>query len=238
MIEYASLISHDTALDIGAGFGFLTECLAEKCKCVLAVESDPKLAKFLHERFRDAPKIRVFEGDILKVPIPTFNKAVSIPPYWISSRLLLWLFDREFDSAVLIFQREFADRLVASINSDDYGWLTVVTYYHSEVELLDAVPKASFYPEPGVGSVIVRVTSRASVPFHLKNEAMFNRLVQSVFTERNRKVRNACVAFLKSAMKVQKQKTLQMVENIPFRDKRVRELSPEDFAVLANAFVD
>jgi len=150
----------------------------------------------------------------------------------------LWLFDREFDSAVLIFQREFADRLAASINSEDYGWLTVLTCYYFEVELLDAVPRESFYPEPKVDSVIVRVTRRTVAPFHLKNEEMFDRFVQSVFTERNRKVRNACVTFLKGVIGIQKEKALQLVENVAFKDKRVRELSPEDFAVLANALFE
>jgi len=238
MIEYASLTSRDMVLDVGAGFGFLTEYLAERCKRILAVESDPKLAQFLRERFHDASNVEVVEGDVLEVRISSFNKVVSIPPYQISSRFMLWLFDRKFDCAVLIFQKEFAEKLVASIGSRDYGRLTVLTYYHSEVELLGAIPKESFCPQPKIDSTILRVTPRTVMPFHLRNEEMFSRLVQSMFTERNRKVRNALMAFLKSVMRIQKHKALRLADSAPFKDKRVRELAPEDFAVLGNAFAD
>ena len=56
----------------------------------------------------------------------------------------------------MILQKEFANRLVAAVGSEDYGWLTVLTYQHAEVELLDAVSKEMFYPQPEVDSVIIK----------------------------------------------------------------------------------
>jgi len=229
MTDYAMLRKEDVVLDVGAGLGFLTRFLANRCRNVLAVEADSRLAEVLREELRDLSNVRIVEGDILKVHVSGFNKVVSIPPYHISSRLLQWLLHENFDCAVLVFQREFADRLVASMGSDEYGWLAVLAYYHVEVELLDDVPKWMFYPQPKVDSIIVFLKPKKPPPFALKNEALFKRLVRSLFTQRNRKVRNAISSFLKSE---------PSVVSVPFCDRRVRELAPEDFGVLANALCE
>ncbi|MEM3617795.1 MAG: rRNA adenine N-6-methyltransferase family protein, partial [Candidatus Bathyarchaeia archaeon] len=81
LANYASLCKNDIVLDVGAGLGFLTRFLAERCGRVLAVELDNRLVKVLYEQLKGLPNIVVIEGDVLKIPLPTFNKVVSIPPY-------------------------------------------------------------------------------------------------------------------------------------------------------------
>jgi 16S rRNA (adenine1518-N6/adenine1519-N6)-dimethyltransferase len=139
---------------------------------------------------------------------------------------------------VLILQREFASRLVAAVGSEDYGWLTIVACHSTEVELLDAVPKSLFYPPPEVDSVIVRLTPWKAAPFEVKDAAFFRRLVQWLFTQRNKKLRNALPPFLKSTLKTSKEDAEKLAYAFPFCDKRVRELSPQNFGVLANALVN
>lgn len=236
MTGYASLSRDDVVLDIGAGLGFLTRFLADKCKYVLAVESDSRLVRILREQRGDLPNVKIIEGDVLEVQMSQFNKVVSAPPYYISSSMLLWLFNKDFECAVLIFQKEFANRLVASIGGEDYGWLTVVTYYHAEVELLDEVPKWTFYPQPEVNSIIVRLKPRRPPPFTLKNKALFEQLVRFLFTQRNRKVRNGVLPFIKSRHVTTAKNAVKLADSLPFHDKRIRELAPEDFGALANAF--
>jgi len=231
----ASLVQNDVVLDIGAGFGFLTRFLADRCKSVLAVESDAKLLKVLQEQLEDLSNVKIIEGDVLKLQIPRFNKVVSIPPYNISSRLLTWLFSKNFDCAVLVFQKEFANRLLASIGTECYGWLTVVAYYYAEADLLDDIPKLMFYPQPKVDSIVVRLRPRKHPPFDLKSEALFRRLAKSLFTQRNRKVRNAILPFMKAMQAIASEDMFELVEALPFHDKRVRELAPEDFGALSNA---
>jgi 16S rRNA (adenine1518-N6/adenine1519-N6)-dimethyltransferase len=234
MSNYASLDKKDVVVDIGAGLGFLTRSLASKCRSVVAVEIDDKLVKILHEELRNTPNVRIVHGNALKTQVPKFNKIVSIPPYGVSSRLLLWLFSKNFDSAVLVFQKEFADRLVASVGSENYGWLTVLAYYYSKCELLDDIPKAKFYPQPKVDSIIIRLRPKQPPPFSLKNTSLFTKLTQSVFTQRNRKIRNAILPFLKGILAKNSEEAMACVARIPFSDKRVRELQPEDFGALAN----
>ena len=237
LVDYASLDKTDVVLDAGAGFGFLTRFLANKCKSVLAVEKDPRVATVLREQLRGLANVTVIEGDVLKTAIPNFSKVVSIPPYQISSRLLLWLFDRGFDRAVLILQKEFAERLVAAVGSEDYGWLTVAACYSNEVNLLDPAPKHMFYPQPEVDSVIVRLTPWTAAPFKVKDEAFFRRMVRWLFTQRNKKLSNALVPFIKSTLGVNKEDAEKLACTIPFREKRARELTPETFGEVANALV-
>lgn len=236
LAECASLTSNDIVLDVGAGLGFLTWFIANRCRKVLAVEVDPRLVRILRENFKDLPNVEVVEGDVLKTPVPQFNKVVSIPPYNISSDLLLWLFEREFACAVLVFQKEFANRIVAPVGSEDYGWLTVLAYYQFEIELFDDVPRWMFYPQPKVDSIIVRLNPKTPPPFPLENKTFFKQLVQALFTRRNRKVRNAIKPFLDRCSKIIKS-SAQLVDSIPFHDRRVRDLAPEDFGELSNVLL-
>ncbi len=238
MADYALLSRNDTVLDIGAGLGFLTRFLADKCKYVLAVESDSRLVRVLREQLRNLPNVKIFDGDILEVQVSPFNKVVSIPPYSISSSLLLWLLNKTFECAILIFQKEFANRLVSSVGSENYGWLTVVTYYYIEVELLDDVPRWMFYPQPEVDSIIIRLKPKRPQPFTLKNKESFKEFVQALFTQRNRKVRNAVLQFLKSKHFMTTEKVVTLSKSLPFHNKRVRELAPEDFGALANVLAE
>jgi len=234
--DYSSLRQSDVVLDAGAGFGFLTCFLANKCKSVVAVEKDPQVAEVLREQLGGLANVTVIVGDVLKAALPEFNKVVAIPPYYLSSRLVVWLLERKVECAVLVLQREFANKLVAGVGSEEYGWLTVVARHGAEVELFDAVPKSMFYPQPEVDSVIVRLKPWKTDPFEVKDEAFFKRMVRWLFTQRNKKLGNALVPFIKSAFKVSKEEAEKRVCVVSFGERRVRELSPKDFGVLANAF--
>ncbi len=232
MISYASISVEDTVLEVGAGLGFLTQLLSPRCKRVIAVEIDPELIKILRDELRDLQNVNLVEGDVLTASVPRFNKVVSTPPYSISSPLLFWLLERRFDSAVLTFQKEFAERLTAPVGSRDYGRLTVGTYYRAEAEFLDPVPRSMFYPPPDVDSAMVRLKPREEPPFFVEDEEAFFELVQTLFTQRNKKVRNAIVPFLRG--RVRKADMTRLTDSLLFHDKRVRELAPEDFGALTN----
>jgi len=232
LMSHASLTKDDVVLEVGAGFGFLTQLLSSKCKKVVAVEVDPTLVSFLRKQLQSLQNVELIEGDILKVSLPFFNKVVSAPPYSISSPLLFRLLERNFDSAVLIFQKEFAERLAASVGTKDYGRLTVTIYYRADVELLDYVPRTMFYPPPDVDSLIVRLKPRAP-PFHVENEAIFFELVRTLFTQRNKKVRNALILFLRKR-ELSREDAVELADSIVYSSKRVRELAPEDFGILTN----
>lgn len=232
LVAYASLTKDDVVLEVGAGLGFLTQLLSSECKRVVAVEVDPQLVGFLRKQLQSLQNVELIEGDILKVSLPFFNKVVSAPPYSISSPLLFRLLENKFDWAVLVLQKEFAERLVASVGSKDYGRITVTIYYRAEVELLDTVPRTVFYPPPDVDSVMVRLKPR-SPPFKVDDEKMFFEVVRTLFTQRNKKVRNAVIPFLRKRGVAGKE-AVELADSLVYSARRVRELSPEDFGILTN----
>jgi 16S rRNA (adenine1518-N6/adenine1519-N6)-dimethyltransferase len=235
MCTYAEISKADVVLDAGAGFGWLTCFLADKCKSVVAVEKDPHVAMVLREQVKNLDNVVVVEGDVLKAILPEFNKVVAIPPYYLSSHLVLWLLERNVDYAVMILQKEFAKRLVASCCSEEYGWLTVVTNQGAAVELLDSVSKVMFYPQPEVDSVIVSLKFRRPKPFEVNDRVFFVRMMKWLFTQRNKKLGKAIAPFIKASFKLSKQDAETLSLSLPYSERRVRELSPADFGELSNA---
>lgn len=234
---YAALASSDAVLDVGAGFGFLSRFLADKCKMVIAVEKDRQVAEVLREQTQGITNVIVVEGDVLKATLPQFNKVIAIPPYYLSSHLITWLLERRFDCAVIILQKEFSNRLAAPVGSEDYGWLTVVTNQRAQVELLDPVPKKMFYPQPEVDSVIVSLKPWSKSPFEVNDVLFFKQMAKWLFTQRNKKLGKALAPFLKSTLKLSKQDVEKLSLALPYQDKRARELLPKDFGELANAIL-
>lgn len=233
LVSYASINEDDTILEIGAGFGFLTEYLAKLSKHVIAIEIDSKLIRVLLRRLGSYKNVTILRGNILEMEtLPPFNKVVSIPPYSIASPLIFWLLKRKFDCAVLTFQEEFGRRLVASPGTSDYGRLTVAVYYHAEVDLLDFIPKDYFWPTPKVNSVIIRLRPRRA-PFYVENEEYFFEFLRTVFTQKNKKMRSAAKVFLRE-IGVPRKELYEISDIIPFHDRRVRELSPEELALAFN----
>ncbi len=238
LAEYADLAPSDVVLDAGAGFGFLSMYLAGKCQGVVAVEKDSLIAQVLREQTAETKNIAVIEGDVLKAKLPSFNKAIAAPPYYLSSKLVQFLLDCKVECAVLIVQKEFADRLTAKVGTEDYSWLTVTVYQKAQVELLDLVPRDLFLPPPEVDSIIIRIKPWAKASLMVKDEVFFGRMVKWLFTERNKKLANAIEPFIKSNLKISKQDYQKIIQASPYREMRPRELTPENFGALANAFTN
>jgi len=235
LCSYAELELSDVVLDAGAGFGFLSLFLSDKCKQVIAVEKDPKIAEVLREQVKTFPNVTAVQGDLLKSTLPPFNKVIAIPPYYLSSQLVVWLFEHKTCRSILILQKEFANRLIASVGNENYGWLSVFSNLHGEVSLLDLVQKSMFYPQPEVDSIIISLKPWSQKPFKVKDEKFFIQMIKWLFTERNKKIGKAITPFLRSTLKINKQDAEEIALNLPFNDKRARELSPKDFGEIANA---
>jgi 16S rRNA (adenine1518-N6/adenine1519-N6)-dimethyltransferase len=190
MVEYAELSRDDTVLEIGAGLGNLTELLAARAGKVRAIEKDKRLLDLAMEKLRNQANIKLILGDALKVSLPDFQKVVANIPYSISSDLTFKLLEKRFRLAVLMYQKEFAERLVAKPGSENYGRLTVNVYYRATAELLDDVPPEAFFPQPEITSTIVRIRPRGP-PFNVENERVFSSLTRALFQHRRQRVRNA-----------------------------------------------
>ena len=92
-----------------------------------------------------------------------------------------------------------------------------------------------FYPQPDVGSMVVRLRPRGA-PFQVEDEETFLELVRTLFTQRNKKVRNAIIPLL-TKQGVRRENAVELANSLPFHDNRVRALAPEDFGILTNEIV-
>lgn len=234
IIAHAGVNHSDITLEVGAGFGFLTRLLARKAKKVLAVEEDARLCQVLHNELNDLQNVELIKGNILKVPLPSYNKVVSNPPFSISTPLILLLLRRSLDSVVLTLQEEFIRKLTAPVGSRDYGKVTVLTFYRCEVEVLEPVPREAFYPKPAVQAAIVRLNHRKHPPFHVANNQVFQEVVQTLFTQRNRRARKAVMPYLSRHHAHGNVEGRERIDDLPLCKKRVRDMTPKDFGVLAN----
>jgi 16S rRNA (adenine1518-N6/adenine1519-N6)-dimethyltransferase len=222
-INYACLSKDDIILEIGPGEGILTKKLAEKVKQVIAIEIDYKLVKKLNENLPN--NVKLIHADALKVDfnsLPAFNKIVANLPFQISSPFTFKLLNYPFSKAVLIYQKDFAERMTAKKGSKKYSRLSVGIYYKTDCRILETVPKESFYPIPKVDSSIVELIPRNKPPFKVLDEKYFFDIVKKLFTHRRKKIKN--ILFDKS----------ENIKNISYINCRVEDLSPEQIGKLSD----
>lgn len=192
--DYADEIDVDLThvLEIGAGTGALTDRLCRAAEHVTAIERDPDLVSFLRREFAaeiEAGELTVIEGDALDVSLPDFSACVANLPYSISSQIAFRLFPRK-RPLILMFQREFAERMVALPSTPEYGRLSVSAQHYADCEIVETVPKEAFSPPPAVESAVVRTRPR-DPEYTVSDEAFFLRFVKALFTQRRKTLRNA-----------------------------------------------
>ncbi|KXB00304.1 hypothetical protein AKJ47_00875 [candidate division MSBL1 archaeon SCGC-AAA261G05] len=243
LVEPGKLSQEDTILEIGPGIGNLTDLLIQRAGRVIAIENDERLVKVLDERFSDVENLEVIQGDALEVDFPDFDKIISNLPFSISSEITFKILRQDFKLGVLMYQREFAQRMTASSGSSDYGRLSVNVFYRAKVEEVGEVPSSAFIPQPEVNSTILKLELREP-PFKVDDEGLFSRVLRAAFQHRRQKVRNALIHSFKvmfpgsSLPKAQQREFVD--EHLPtkFADSRPADLSPEDFGEITNILTE
>ena len=220
-------------LEVGGGVGPLTDRLLRVGDRVTVIERDPSLAAFLEREFEaeiDAGRLTVVCDDALSASLPDYTACVSNLPYGVSSEIAFRLLPRKRPS-VLMFQREFAERMAADPGTSEYGRLSVSAQHYAACEVCEIVPPTAFSPPPAVESAVVRLTPR-DPEYEVDDEAFFLDFVKAVFTQRRKTVRNgirntAHISGLSDPDAV--------VDAAPeeLLSARAGDLSPSEFAALA-----
>lgn len=221
-IGYADIRQGDRLLEVGPGLGILTRRLVEASDNLTCIELDDILADYISSEFGD--RLKLIHGDAVKVPFPEFDVFVSNLPYSVSTPIIFKLLDYKFRTAVVMVQKEFADRMVADVGSPDYSRLTVNLFYRAECEIMETVPASRFNPRPKVDSALVRITPRKA-PFDVIDERLFFKVTEVAFNHRRKKIGTS----LKAA------KLITPGSDVPYLDERIENLRPSEIAKIADA---
>ncbi|OHS93836.1 dimethyladenosine transferase family protein [Tritrichomonas foetus] len=158
----------DVILEIGPGVGNMTQDMISRGCNVIAVEKDPRMVVELNKRFHNNPQIMIKHADILTVDLPQFDLCISNIPYNISSaivfKLLMNLNNCKFRRAVLMVQKEFADRIVARPGTENWGRLAINTQLFANVRQVMSVSRKNFVPAPKVDSAVITIQPRENIP--------------------------------------------------------------------------
>ena len=239
IVREADLRPTDIVLEVGPGLGSLTLALLPHVARVIAVEIDPTLAKALPETVRErAPeffdRFEVRNDDACRLqrvqPEPT--ALVANLPYNVSVPVLIHLFTElpSIERALVMVQREVGERLAAAPGSKAYGVPSVKMQWFGDVRLAGAVPRAVFWPEPNVDSVLVRI--ERGTPPDGSRELTFA-IVDAAFNQRRKMLRRSLVGF---AAPPQIEAALVQLGYSP--EARGEELSVQDFAALTRMVDD
>jgi 16S rRNA (adenine1518-N6/adenine1519-N6)-dimethyltransferase len=195
----------DSFLEIGPGPGALTLRLAPRVAHLTAIEIDRDIVASLAGRLPE--NVDLVQGDFLDVDLAPFVRTAGVRvagnlPYNISSPILFKLLETARTSALLqdatlMLQREVAERIEAVPGTGEYGVLSILIQLRADVRRVLTLPPGAFRPPPAVQSAVVRLAFRAPA-VALRQEAVFEAMVRSMFTQRRKTLGNALAAFAAS----------------------------------------
>ena len=204
IIAAAGVTKDDVVLEIGPGFGTMTQYLAEAAREVIAVEIDKTLIPILQETLADYDNVTLINEDILKVDIGALVeeknrgrpiKVVANLPYYITTPIIMGLFESHvpLENITVMVQKEVASRMQAGPGTKDYGALSLAVQFYAEPYIVANVPPNCFIPRPNVGSAVIRLTRWDNPPIQVKDEKFMFSLIRASFNQRRKTLQNSLV---------------------------------------------
>ncbi len=192
-------------LEIGTGKGILVPLLCEQAGKVISIESDLELYNIAKEKFSDISNLTLVHGDGFESDVK-FTIFVSNLPYSKSRDVMEWLVQKKFRQAVVMVQKEFAEKIAEKNKA-----VSVLANYAVSIEKIMGVNKNNFSPPPNVDSVVLRLTQKNTIPKELIQ------VVNKLFSYKRKKLQNIAKQFGK------------VIES----DKRLEELSGDEIISIA-----
>ena len=234
----------DVVVEIGAGTGTLTAALAgaePPPRRIVAIERDPDMQRVLADELAAQPRVELVSADALAFDFEAAARAAGRPvvvagnlPYQIASTLVLALVEAgargAIARAVVMVQRELAQRLVAPPGSRSYGRITIAIAQHAEARLLFHAKPGSFHPAPEVTSSVLRLVPRGAPLAAVRDAALFSEVVKQAFATRRKMLRRALAARFGDPAT-----TAALASSGIAGTRRAEQLSVAEFARLADA---
>jgi 16S rRNA (adenine1518-N6/adenine1519-N6)-dimethyltransferase len=223
-------------LEIGPGNGALTRALLDRGAIVHAIELDSFLCEQLADTFSremSDGRLTVQQGDATRCGLPPFELSVSNLPYSASSKITFRLLEAGFTVAVLMYQTEFAERMVARAGTKECGRLSIMVQTYAAVQTCFRLPPQCFSPRPQVHSTVVKIFPREPI-FPVNDRRLYADVVRALFSHRRKTVRNCLkgsVGSMLPAVWVERAIAALPDEILASRPEA---LYLEDFATIAN----
>jgi 16S rRNA (adenine1518-N6/adenine1519-N6)-dimethyltransferase len=243
IIHRSNLLQSDMIVEIGSGLGALTIPAAKIVEKAYAVEKDSRLTEILNTELliNKLFNVEILEKDILTVDIGEIadrchRKVIVLGnlPYNISSQILVKLITSRgaIDRAILMFQKELAQRLTAHSGNKDYGRLTVMLGYCSEIKPLLNIEASAFFPKPRIDSQVVEIRFNEVPTYPADDETFLFNVIKAAFGKRRKTLKNALV---KSGLALEEKMVFHVLEQVDIDPKRRAEtLSVQEFVRLSN----
>ncbi|MBN1389171.1 MAG: ribosomal RNA small subunit methyltransferase A [Candidatus Thermoplasmatota archaeon] len=240
-----------TILEIGPGLGILTGELLKAGYSVKALEIDEELVGHLVEKFREGTGhgLEVVNTDAVKFMVQKGLKEepylVSNLPYNLSSSLMGLLLDstdlllskKGFTEAIIMFQKEFGERLVARPGSKTYGKISVMFDIKMEHEVLFKVPKDKFYPQPKVDGIVVRFRPREDPECIPLDDTVLKNLVTVAFMNRRKMLKNS-IQPSSLSLDLKESAILEVLDSFSLSERRPETVTPCEMVELSNRLVE
>lgn len=245
IVDGSGIDSDTYVLEIGPGFGTLTQRLCAVAKKVVAIEIDDMAADILEENLKECENLKIVRGDVLKIDLgkligEEFGKdskirVVANLPYYITTPIIMLLIESNlpFESITVMIQKEVADRLSATPGGKDYGAITLSVQYRCTAEMVAIAPPESFMPPPKVTSAVIRLDLRDVPPVEVGDENNLFRVIKAAFSQRRKTLLNTLSN--SGAFSMSKDEISQMLEGIGIDSRRRGEtLSIEEYAKISD----
>ena len=246
-------------IEVGPGFGALTQRLAQRAEKVVAIEIDERLIDVLEYTLADLDNVKIVQGDILKIdlaeliktefggpasppegPVPPEGRvpaeSVSLAanlPYYITTPIIVKLLEERLPlkSITVLVQKEVADRIAAKPATKDYGALSVLCQYFTKPEIIAKVPASLFVPPPKVDSAAIRLEMLPEPSVKAADEDMFFKTVRAAFSQRRKTLLNCLCSFFG----IPKEELKKIGDDVGIDlSRRGETLSLEEFARLSD----
>ncbi len=209
IVQAAGLQPDNNVLEIGPGFGILTEELIKRAQKVLGIELDKRLVYFLKQKFKHEKKLEILQTDILKIKNSELYdkltkgqgsyKLVANLPYNITGAVLrkFLVYEPKPEAIILLLQKEVAQRIIAQPGK--MSLLALSVQFYGQPQIIDYVSQESFYPKPKVESAILKITVKNIYNLEVLMEKKFWQLAKIGFSSPRKQLQNNLSAGLSIA---------------------------------------
>ena len=198
--EIADLDNSSGVLEIGPGFGTLTQALCKKANKVVAIEVDKSLTE-VHKGILNYSNLKIIYEDFLKLDVNKLIdeefkgldvKIVANLPYYITTPIIMKILEEKYkvSKIVVMVQKEVAQRLNSKAGTKEYGAITLAVQYRADTDIAMIVPNSVFMPKPKVDSAVVEFKILPKPKIEVLDENMLFAVIKASFSQRRKTILN------------------------------------------------